>query len=234
MTLITRLPKNDAGRDFAVFDVHGHFDRLEQLLARVGFDCKRDRLILGGDLVDRGPDSDQVLDWLARPGRYAFMGNHELMTIAHACGTKEDADEHIVNGGGWMATMPDDVKLEYAQAFAALPLAIEVQTAAGLVGLVHADIEPGVSWQALVAELESGSRDSANWLLWSRERINRLAQGIRTPDVDGVSRVYVGHTPVKTPMLAGNVAFVDTGACFGGQMILIDIGTGQIAAIEEA
>ena len=230
MSLFLRLPQNTAGRDFVVGDIHGAFDKVEELLVMVGFDYKADRLVSVGDLVGRGPDSDQALDWLARPGFFAVMGNHELMALAHACGGEEEAAGHIINGGEWMAPMAADIKREYAEAFARMPLAIEIPTPRGAVGVVHADIAPGQSWQSLVSELEADSRESANWLLWSRQRFESAMIGDSTPDVAGIRRIYVGHTPVKEPLGVGNVSFIDTGLAFGGSLTLLNAHTGQIAA----
>ena len=228
MSLALRLPRNTGGRDFVVGDVHGHFDRLEQLLVAVGFDYEVDRLIAVGDLVDRGPDSDQVLEWLARPSFYTVMGNHELMAIDHTDGPLA-AFDHLQNGGGWMAQLPDAEKLEYARAFASLPLAIEIDTAAGPVGVVHADVPHGLAWPALMRLLEAGDRGPAACLLWSRERFLRSQRGPQD-DVAGASRIFVGHTPVKSPLRAGNVHFIDTGACFGGPMLLFSAETGEEVA----
>ncbi|WP_156803421.1 metallophosphoesterase [Frateuria aurantia] len=44
-------------------EIHGCFSRLEAALALVGFDAGRDRLFAVGDLVDRGPESAEVLNW---------------------------------------------------------------------------------------------------------------------------------------------------------------------------
>jgi len=232
MTLIKRLPLNELGRDLIVGDVHGEFARLEELLAAAAFNPARDRLLSVGDLVDRGPDSDQALEWIARPWVHAVMGNHELMAIAHACGGGDDAAHHVINGGQWMAGLDADIRSEYAEAFSRLPLAIEVQTARGPIGIVHADVPPGMSWSALAAELDAGDRASANWLLWSRERLEAAVRGDGTPDVAGIRRVYVGHTPVKTPVAVGNVCYIDTGACFGGPMMLINAATGALVATQ--
>lgn len=230
MSLALRLARNECGRDFLIGDIHGEFDRVEQLLTQVKFDCQADRLVSVGDLVDRGPDSDQVLEWLARPGLYSVMGNHELMALAHACGGPLHAFEHVQNGGAWLAQLTPAIQMEYAEAFAKLPLAIELQTARGAIGIVHADVPPGLGWPELMAQLDREDRDLANWLLWSRKRIDAHARGETVTNVPGIERVYVGHTPVKAPMDIGNVTFIDTGACFGGPMVLIDAATGAEAA----
>ncbi|KAK5118427.1 hypothetical protein LTR62_002941 [Meristemomyces frigidus] len=60
-----------------VGDVHGCRDELERLLAKVGFDKKRDHLIATGDVVSKGPDSAGVLDLLAHHGAQSVRGNHE-------------------------------------------------------------------------------------------------------------------------------------------------------------
>ena len=231
MSLFKRLPPNELGRDFIVGDIHGCFDLVEQLLAAVAFKPDADRLISVGDLVDRGPDSDQALDWLARPWFHAVMGNHELLALNHALGGDgQDAALHVMNGGAWVFMLEGDVKREYAEAFARLPLAIEVPTAAGPVGVVHADVPDGMAWHDLAAKLEAGDRDTAMCLTWSRERIEAAAGGHEVEDVPGIRRVYVGHTPQKAPMAVGNVSFIDTGACFGGSLVLINAADGGIAA----
>lgn len=229
MNLALRLPRNEAGRDFVIGDIHGHFDRVEQLLSAVEFKCKTDRLIAVGDLVDRGPDSDQVLEWLARPGFYSVMGNHELLSIDAAGGEPLAAWNHVENGGAWLALLPEDERMEYAQAFARLPLAIEIDTAAGPVGVVHADVPAGLPWPALMKLLEAGDRGPAMQLLWSRERVTR-AQRAPQPAVDGVAHVFVGHTPVKEPTRLANVHMIDLGGCFGGRMALFDAATGEEVA----
>lgn len=230
MNLFKRLPANERGRDFLVGDIHGCFEPVEQLLAAVGFNSDADRLISVGDLVDRGPDSDQALDWLARPWFHSVMGNHEMLVMSHALGDRHEAGLHVMNGGAWFVMLDGEAKAEYAEAFARLPLALEVPTAAGPIGVVHADVPDGMAWQDLVAQLEAGDLRSGMCLTWSRERIQEAAEGRQPGDVPGIRRVYVGHTPQKVPLDVGNVSFIDTGACFGGQMMLINASDGSIAA----
>ncbi|MGH8462894.1 MAG: metallophosphoesterase, partial [Pseudomonas sp.] len=56
MSRIERFAANHQGRDYAVGDIHGHFQRVWAQLMRAGFDPKVDRLFSVGDLVDRGPE----------------------------------------------------------------------------------------------------------------------------------------------------------------------------------
>jgi hypothetical protein len=68
------------GRLIAIGDIHGCHLEFAELLARLEL-TKADRLILLGDLVNRGPDSCKVIE-LAREHRaVALLGNHELRLL---------------------------------------------------------------------------------------------------------------------------------------------------------
>ena len=68
------------GRLIAIGDIHGCHVEFGDLLAQLKL-TRDDRLVLLGDLVNRGPDSCAVLD-LARAYRAtALLGNHELRLL---------------------------------------------------------------------------------------------------------------------------------------------------------
>lgn len=212
--LVRRFPLNAAGRDLVVGDVHGCFSKLSAALDDVGFNPDAgDRLFLLGDLVDRGPESAAVLDWLARPGVFAIRGNHEEMAESFAAGVLEGW-VYVSNGGGWFVGMTPPERLAVLDAFAALPVAIELETPAGLVGLVHADC-PDASWPGFVDRLQAGGPVAAHataMALWGRTRVDSLFGD----PVAGVAAVLVGHTPVERVTSLGNVLFLDTGAWLQG------------------
>jgi len=56
-------------------DVHGAYDALVRLIEKL----PEDDICFAGDLVDRGPQSRQVLDYVIENGWDAVKGNHELM-----------------------------------------------------------------------------------------------------------------------------------------------------------
>jgi serine/threonine protein phosphatase 1 len=96
-------------RVYAVGDIHGRDDLLSDLLARIDGDCDRDGkvetlVIFLGDLIDRGPESRQVIDRLRayRPtkGRAIFLaGNHEEVLIRLLNGQDELVEDWLRFGG---------------------------------------------------------------------------------------------------------------------------------------
>jgi bis(5'-nucleosyl)-tetraphosphatase (symmetrical) len=71
---------------WAIGDVQGCCDELEELLLRIHFSADRDRIWLVGDLVNRGPESLKTLRLVRAMGANALcvLGNHDLHLLAIA------------------------------------------------------------------------------------------------------------------------------------------------------
>lgn len=73
---------------YAIGDIQGCYKTLKRLLKRISFNRKQDRIFLVGDLVNRGPNSLDVLRWAKDSDRQvvAVLGNHDLHLLAIALG----------------------------------------------------------------------------------------------------------------------------------------------------
>ena len=88
---------------YAVGDIQGCCTEFQQLLERIRFDPAADKLLLVGDLVNRGPESLSVLRLVKSLGDSAItvLGNHDLHLLAVAEGAAElhrsDTLDEILN-----------------------------------------------------------------------------------------------------------------------------------------
>lgn len=211
-------------RVYAIGDIHGcrdEFDRLLELIVADSRDFGGNlRLVLLGDLVDRGPDSAGVvaraLDLASVTAQCTVLkGNHEEAMLASLDGT--------VDPRGWLSYGGSQTLESYgiarAEQFSAkfdlarrMAEAIPSEHIAFLRGLpdhvvigdylfVHAGIRPGVPLKQQVAAD----------LRWIRG-------GFLDSDVDHSCIVVHGHTISAEPDARANRIGIDTGCYAGGPL----------------
>lgn len=207
---------------FVCGDIHGCYAELMAALARVGFDFERDKLFALGDLVDRGPESERVFALLDEPWFDSIQGNHEVLMIGAQDGLAGMLECHLSNGGAWFAALSAERRAELAKRARLLPVAMTVTTPSGRsIGLVHADI-PLNDWADFTASL--GDSRLADMAQWNRERIGQARNEIgrqQMPTIRNIDHVYMGHTPVKGPVRAANMSWIDTG-CFATGKLTVE------------
>lgn len=251
------LPVNATGRDFVVGDVHGHGRLLDQLLATVAFDAERDRLIALGDLIDRGPDSLDLLTRVERePWLYSLRGNHEAM-LRDSLHSVMSALLWYRNGGEWGQEIPDATLQALARIVDGLPLALTLPLPDGRrVGLVHAEVPIGRSWREIEALAElpdsafgglSGDDDAnppfATSMLWGRQRIGACEglRRVRHPErlpAERRERLHRALAPVPDVdlVIAGHSYSADRRPVACGNLLFIDTGVfepdGRLTLVE--
>ena len=121
---------------YAIGDVQGCFDDLLRLLEKLNFDPASNQLWFTGDLVNRGPNSLEILRFVRRLGGSAIsvLGNHDMDLLAAAAGamkvSKKDTMAEVLDAPDceellfWLRHQPllhHDEELDYAMVHAGLP-----------------------------------------------------------------------------------------------------------------
>jgi len=224
MSYIEHYSINKKGRDFVVGDIHGMFHWLTALLKEVNFDESKDRLFCVGDLVDRGPHSIKVKEFLKKKWFHSVRGNHEDMIINRIFDYAMD----------WLDKLTDDQVFQMRTEFSKLPIAIEVDTSYGMIGIVHAEIPDFIDdWKTFRLELsyDQNAKDEAMWglsrlkdiqyfqtvsdyeTLTSEQKREFLIRKYRD-HVKNINYTFHGHSVIATPVKRSNQFFIETGAVF--------------------
>ena len=222
-----RRPSLPAGlRIYAIGDIHGRLDLLDQLLTLISYDIAlrstvRPVYIFLGDYIDRGPSSRATIDRLIEHGQTSesifLKGNHEL--IALKCLSDRNLFEQWLRLGGLETLIsyglaPESAAsgkqiVELQSAFHnALPRAhfrffsdLQNSFACGDFFFAHAGVKPNV-------EL---SRQKESDLLWIRDEFLSSSR-------DFGKIIVHGHTPVTEIEVGPNRINIDTGAFATGRL----------------
>ena len=163
---------------YAIGDVQGCLTPLLALLDRLHFDDTHDQLWFAGDLVNRGPQSLEVLRFVKALGNSAVtvLGNHDLHLLTVASGQRRLKPQDTLQD---VLAAPDrDALLTLSYAEAALRRRQDAVTAAG--NLARAIVEE--SHARLAARREWVLNEKG---LAARAGLGHLADSIARPDGAG-------------------------------------------------
>ena len=130
-------------RRIVIGDVHGHYDTLIALLDSISPNDD-DEIYFLGDLIDRGPKSAEVVEFIIRNQYQCLRGNHEEMLL-DVVGDGQVAVElyqgWLYSGGhATVASYDSKIPQEHIDWMKSLPLYLDL----GDVWLVHAGVDPNV------------------------------------------------------------------------------------------
>jgi serine/threonine protein phosphatase 1 len=196
------------GRLIAIGDIHGCHLEFAELLARVGR-VPNDRIILLGDLVNRGPDSNKVLDLARTAGARSLLGNHELRLLEF----RRKGDRKRLKDGDFETALK--LRPEDWQFLESMPLTLE-EPALNMV-FVHGGFLPNEPWQKQTAEVVTRiqviDRDGK-----PAKRSDKPAAPAWADLWSGPPFVVYGHTPRPEIYKRKWSLGIDTGCVHGGHL----------------
>lgn len=203
------------GRIFAIGDIHGCIDELNDLLDHIQ-PKKKDSLIFLGDLINSGPDSVGVLRRVQElDNSMCLLGNHELRLIQYH---KTGKEAHL-KPYDWdtiqALTEKDWAFLKTFKTKIHLP---EYETL-----LVHGGLAPGEPWEEqsveTVSHIQVVDPITGQW-----GKRSQITNGISWSDYwTGPPFVVCGHTPRKEVFRRPWSLCIDTGCVYGGQLTAYEV-----------
>ena len=183
-------------------DIHGCYNTFLALLEKL----PQEKKIFTGDLIDRGPDSKKMVQWVIDHKEECIVvrGNHEQMLLDYLNNPQENLYQWLRNGGGSTLDsygIPDTKSIsfpeEHIKFFENLPISY-----------IEDDLYVSHSSYCKQFKLEDLEKtellDHPNGLLWHRE----------TPcKIHGKFHIF-GHTPNQRVLLNDFSCDIDTGCIY--------------------
>jgi len=170
-------------------DIHGRATDAAAALAAAQYNPDRDRLIFLGDMIDRGPESAQAVQWLRglqNQGAVVLMGNHEWMLL-HYLQDPAGAAYYLYPGNGGTATLES-----YGGAPGRIPVQL-IRDAEWMAQLPLFHVERGYLFvHAGIDPTRPLTEQRLQDVLWIREGWLFSARPHGHPVI-----VVYGHTPVQ-------------------------------------
>jgi serine/threonine protein phosphatase 1 len=221
-------------RTLVISDIHGCYEQFIELLQLIRYTPREDQLIILGDLVDRGPKSLEVVEYvmaLAQEGHVVVIrGNHDQRFVDVMNNEQSVEDVKFFEHGGLQLLdsycqttqgQPNEARLAHAKGFisanyqdhvaflASLPLYHEDQNHV----YVHAGLNPNfINWR------EQPERD----FMYIKDPFINQPTAVNKP-------VVFGHTNTKDIHGSANIWFggdkigIDGGCAYGLQLNALEI-----------
>ena len=214
-------------------DVHGCAAELEQLLCQLGYQVtwgasegtrqvsvtppEGRKAIFVGDLVDRGPNTPDVLRIAMRlvgdAAGYCVQGNHERKLLRALEGGDVTVRHGLAESLGQISCEPPSFAREVRSFLDNLPSHVWLD--GGHLVVAHA----GIKAEMIGRE----SRSVSHFTLFgdTTGEIDQLGLPVRrewAASYSGGTAIVYGHTPVRVPGWLNNTLCLDTGCVFGGAL----------------
>jgi serine/threonine protein phosphatase 1 len=215
----------DTKSRIVIGDPHGCFDTLMALVAQLPKDVP---ITIAGDMIDRGPKSKQVVQWVIDNSIDVVCGNHEQMMIDYV--DRGDNPTWTMNGGdvalesygiklvaiptmygssrGFVFPNPEDEKVfkEHAAFMSKLPIVLEYPDVVNSEGRYLVVTHSNITNMWKTYKVDPTHHYLIQNVMWGRPQTIKDA-----PEIYNIH----GHSPVDNgPKIRVPFANVDTGCCF--------------------
>ncbi len=228
-------------------DIHGCFDELVLLLKKLGYSVEiagsgnnktflvgcpaGRRVIFLGDLVDRGPNTPDVLalckTMMDQGAALCVQGNHEVKLLRWLAGKKVNPKYGLAESVAQLSERSEAFKQEMFSFMKSLPSHLWLDN--GNLLVAHAGLKQDMHGRMSGKEKSfclygdtTGEKDEFGWPI-------RLNWGA---DYTGEAMVVYGHTPVATPQWQNNTLCIDTGCAFGGKLTALRYPEKQLVSVD--
>ncbi len=198
-------------------DIHGELETFKEFIKDI--DRSKTRIILVGDLIDRGPNSEGVIDFVRNNAIECVKGNHEAMAEECLPYLKE-GNEWTLGGSDWVLNGGHDVIKQYSSKeklindikwLSELPLFIKT----GITNKNNLELLVSHTWVTGYADIEQAS--TSEMFVWNRKQPTKFAN-------TAYYNIF-GHTPtsylhegsveeIPTPIQTETNINIDTGCTY--------------------
>lgn len=204
-------------------DVHGCVDELERLLKllRVG---RQERLVLVGDLVAKGPDSQGVVACAREYGALGVRGNHDEAVLRYLRALRADLEPPKTKSGHRLVA--SQLHPEDEQYLEALPTWLRLPELNTLV--VHAGLVPGIAPEAQAPKNLLTMRT----IRPDGSASSKLDEGRPWAELwQGPEQVVFGHDALSGLQRHPFATGLDTGCVYGNELTALILPEGRLVSV---
>ncbi len=228
----TRMCDEHGPFDF-IGDIHGCYEELKALLNKLGYESKevikngsiykryfhpdKRKLMFLGDMVDRGPASDKVMELIVelynQNMAYAVLGNHDEKFLRYLKGNPVKVNSGLETTIGQFEGKSEELKNNVIRFLKDLPSHYVLD--GGRIVAVHAGIREDMQGK--------DKREIKDYCVFGEPGEEKKEDGLPVRqdwgrNYNGKAKVVYGHTPVKDPYWINNSIGIDSGCVFGGKL----------------
>ena len=233
-------------RLIAIGDTHGCIHELNELLSTINI-TGYDTLIMLGDLVDRGPDPEAVvqkIQELCKLGNvFCVQGNHDNKHVRYArhelLKVNNATYKNPMKPNEEFLSIHTKLSIDSLRFLASLPHAVVIcdvfdNSHRPLYLFTHAGVTPGLFKQDPQAFIRNRYLTNKNGHLVPTKTI-KIGDTWYVPEgalpwthyYDYPFTTVYGHAVQNKPLVINNTIGIDTGCCFGGELTAIIINQGK-------